>query len=202
VIFADRLKDLGYEQATQAGISIGIKDMVNSAEQAQAVEEANARSWRSRTSTTRVSSPTANATNKVVDIWAEVTTASPTRCWRELGTQEVRDPTRNIRRIPSFNPIFMMAIPAPAARRSRIRQLAACAAHGEASGEIIENAITANFARGSPCLQYFILDHGARKGSRHALKTANSGYLNAASRRRAQDSIITEQDWGRSTASR
>src|SRR5499426_1205058 len=42
VIFADKLKDLGYEQATRAGISIGIKDMVIPAAKQKLIDEANA----------------------------------------------------------------------------------------------------------------------------------------------------------------
>src|SRR5205814_2207609 len=41
VIFADRLKDLGYEQATYAGISIGIKDMVIPAGKHKLLDEAH-----------------------------------------------------------------------------------------------------------------------------------------------------------------
>src|SRR2546425_13362538 len=40
VIFADKLKDLGYEFATRAGISIGIKDMLIPPHKAKLLEEA------------------------------------------------------------------------------------------------------------------------------------------------------------------
>ena len=48
VIFADRLKDLGYEQATRAGISIGIKDMVIPAAKQQAARRGQRRGPRDR----------------------------------------------------------------------------------------------------------------------------------------------------------
>src|SRR6185503_9148331 len=41
VIFADRLKDLGYEYATRAGISIAIKDMVIPTKKAKFLDHAN-----------------------------------------------------------------------------------------------------------------------------------------------------------------
>src|SRR6185436_15607195 len=53
VIFADRLKDLGYEMATRAGISIGIKDMVIPDSKHTSSTRRTPRSGRSRTSTTR-----------------------------------------------------------------------------------------------------------------------------------------------------
>ena len=40
VIFADRLKDLGFEYATRAGISIGIKDMVIPKEKGHLLDQA------------------------------------------------------------------------------------------------------------------------------------------------------------------
>ena len=67
---------------------------------------------------------------------------------------------------------------------------------GQASGEIIETPITANFREGLTVLEYFISTHGARKGlADTALKTADSGYL---TRRlsMAQDVIISEYDCG------
>src|SRR5205085_2382638 len=40
VIFADKLKDLGYEFATKAGISIGIKDMLIPPQKGELLDEA------------------------------------------------------------------------------------------------------------------------------------------------------------------
>ncbi len=54
VIFADKLKDLGYEFATRAGISIGIKDMLIPPHEGEAPRGGDRRgAARSRTSTTR-----------------------------------------------------------------------------------------------------------------------------------------------------
>ncbi|GIX31525.1 MAG: hypothetical protein KatS3mg124_1997 [Porticoccaceae bacterium] len=73
----------------------------------------------------------------------------------------------------------MMADSGARGSPAQIRQLAGMRGpHGDASGEIIETPITANFREGSTVLQYFISTHGARKGlADTALKTANSGYL-------------------------
>ena len=50
------------------------------------------------------------------------------------------------------------------------------------SGEIIETPIISNFKEGLSILEYFNSTHGARKGlADTALKTANSGYLDASS---------------------
>src|SRR5437660_1361670 len=114
--------------------------------------------------------------NKVVDIWAEVTDRIADEMLRELGTQDVTDQDGKVRRIPSFNPIFMMADSGARGSAQQIRQLAGMRGlMAKPSGEIIETPITANFREGLTVLQYFISTHGARKGlADTALKTANS----------------------------
>src|SRR5213594_2180338 len=198
VIFADRLKDLGYEQATQAGISIGIKDMVIPPSKHKLLEEANAAVREIEDQYNKGLITDGERYNKVVDIWAEVTDRIADEMLRELGTQEVRDTDGNIRRIPSFNPIFMMADSGARGSAQQIRQLAGMRGlMAKPSGEIIETPITANFREGLTVLQYFISTHGARKGlADTALKTANSGYLTRRLVDVAQDSVISEDDCG------
>jgi len=198
VIFADRLKDLGYEQATQAGISIGIKDMVIPETKHKLLEKANADVREIEDQYNKGLITDGERYNKVVDIWAEVTDGIADEMLRQLGTQEVPDADGKMRRIPSFNPIFMMADSGARGSAQQIRQLAGMRGlMAKPSGEIIETPITANFREGLTVLQYFISTHGARKGlADTALKTANSGYLTRRLVDVAQDSIITEQDCG------
>src|SRR5437870_1483100 len=198
VIFADRLKDLGYEQATLAGISIGIKDMVIPSPKQKLLGEANAAVREIEDQYNKGLITDGERYNKVVDIWAEVTDRIADEMLRELGTQDVTDQDGKVRRIPSFNPIFMMADSGARGSAQQIRQLAGMRGlMAKPSGEIIETPITANFREGLTVLQYFISTHGARKGlADTALKTANSGYLTRRLVDVAQDSIIQEEDCG------
>jgi DNA-directed RNA polymerase subunit beta' len=198
VIFADKLKDLGYEQATRAGISIGIKDMVIPAGKHALLDEAHNAVREIEDQYNKGLITDGERYNKVVDIWAEVTDRIADEMLRELGTQEMTDSEGKVRRIPSFNPIFMMADSGARGSAQQIRQLAGMRGlMAKPSGEIIETPITANFREGLTVLQYFISTHGARKGlADTALKTANSGYLTRRLVDVAQDSIITEQDCG------
>jgi DNA-directed RNA polymerase subunit beta' len=198
VIFADRLKDLGYEMATRAGISIGIKDMVIPDSKHTFLDEANSAVREIEDQYNKGLITDGERYNKVVDIWAEVTDRIADEMLRELGTDEVPDAQGVIQRIPSFNPIFMMADSGARGSAQQIRQLAGMRGlMAKPSGEIIETPITANFREGLTVLQYFISTHGARKGlADTALKTANSGYLTRRLVDVAQDSIITEQDCG------
>src|SRR5207244_11121504 len=98
---------------------------------------------------------------------------------RELGTQEVPDQDGKVRRIPSFNPIFMMADSGARGSAQQIRQLAGMRGlMAKPSGDIIETPITTNFREGLNVLQDFISTPGARKGRADtARKTTPPGYM-------------------------
>jgi DNA-directed RNA polymerase subunit beta' len=198
VILADKLKDLGFEQATRAGISISIKDMVMPANKTELLDEARATVAEIQEQYTLGLITDGERYNKVVDIWASVTDRIADEMLSELGTETVEDPDGTRRAVPSFNPIFMMADSGARGSAQQIRQLAGMRGlMAKPSGEIIETPITANFREGLTVLQYFISTHGARKGlADTALKTANSGYLTRRLVDVAQDCIIAEDDCG------
>ena len=198
VIFADKLKDVGYLHATKAGISIGIKDMRIPDSKMSFIEEANSE-------VAEIADQHANGLitegeryNKVVDIWAQKTDQIADAMMHEIRTEEIADTEGKKHEVESFNPIFMMADSGARGSAQQIRQLAGMRGlMAKPSGEIIETPITANFREGLTVLQYFISTHGARKGlADTALKTANSGYLTRRLVDVAQDCIITQEDCG------
>ncbi len=92
VIFADRLKDLGYEFATRAGISIGIKDMViPAAEDGQLLDRRDGDVREIEEQYNKGLITDGERYNKVVDIWAEVTDRIADEMMRELATETVVD---------------------------------------------------------------------------------------------------------------
>ncbi len=198
VIFADKLKDLGYEYATRAGISIAIKDMVIPSGKEKLLESAYGDVREIEEQYNQGLITDGERYNKVVDIWAEVTDRIADEMMRELQTETRVDDKGHKQTGSSFNPIFMMADSGARGSAQQIRQLAGMRGlMAKPSGEIIETPITANFREGLTVLQYFISTHGARKGlADTALKTANSGYLTRRLVDVAQDSIITEEDCG------
>jgi len=198
VIFADKLKDLGFEFATKAGISIAIKDMVITSKKPKLLEQARTAVREIEDQYNKGLITDGERYNKVVDIWAEVTDRIADEMLRELATDTVESADGKKYTVSSFNPIFMMADSGARGSAQQIRQLAGMRGlMAKPSGEIIETPITANFREGLTVLQYFISTHGARKGlADTALKTANSGYLTRRLVDVAQDSIITEQDCG------
>ncbi len=198
VIFADKLKDIGFHYATRAGISIAIKDMVIPAGKGELLKKAyeDVREIEEQYKNGLITD--GERYNKVVDIWAEVTDRIADEMLRDLGTESLTDEKGHKVTVPSFNPIFMMADSGARGSAQQIRQLAGMRGlMAKPSGEIIETPITANFREGLTVLQYFISTHGARKGlADTALKTANSGYLTRRLVDVAQDSIISEDNCG------
>ena len=187
VIFADRLKDLGFEHATRAGISIGIQDMIIPEEKEALLDAAQADIQEIQDQYTKGLITDGERHNKVVDTWAAVTDKVAHEMFSSF--QESRQ---------GFSPIFMMADSGARGSAQQIRQLAGMRGlMAKPSGEIIETPIRANFREGLSVLQYFISTHGARKGlADTALKTANSGYLTRRLVDVAQDCIISEHDCG------
>jgi len=199
VIFADRLKDIGFEFATRAGISISIKDMTIPPQKARLLEEAQKQVGEIQKQYNNGVITDGERYNKVVDIWAEVQDRIGGEVLKGLSTQVFgKDKDGAEVSGPSFNPIFIMADSGARGSEQQIRQLAGLRGlMAKPSGEIIETPITANFREGLTVLQYFISTHGARKGlADTALKTANSGYLTRRLVDVAQDSIISEVDCG------
>ena len=194
VILADRLKDIGYEYATKAGISICINDMKIPLSKEDFVEKAEKDVLDVEQQYTDGLITSGEKYNKVVDIWSKVTEDVANEMMNEIKVDYFRDKDNNLVEAPSFNSIFIMADSGARGSRDQIRQLAGMRGlMAKPSGAIIETPIKANFREGLGVLEYFISTHGARKGlADTALKTANSGYLTRRLVDVAQESTIIE----------
>ena len=198
VLLADRLKDLGYANATRSGISISIKDMVIPHAKAGILDVAFEQVREIDRQYNEGLITEGEKYNKAVDIWAKATEDVAAEMMKEIGAAELPDAGGAVRRVEAFNPIYMMADSGARGSKDQMRQLAGMRGlMAKPSGEIIETPITANFREGLTVLQYFISTHGARKGlADTALKTANSGYLTRRLVDVSQDVIISEPDCG------
>jgi len=196
VILTDRLKDIGYEYATRAGISICINDMKIPLAKEDMVETAETAVADVEQQYSDGLITSGEKYNKVVDIWSKATEDVANEMMGEIEVEYVRDQDNNLVDAPSFNSIFIMADSGARGSRDQIRQLAGMRGlMAKPSGEIIETPIKANFREGLGVLEYFISTHGARKGlADTALKTANSGYLTRRLVDVAQESTIVETD--------
>jgi len=183
----DRLKELGFREATKAGISIGITDMIIPKEKEQLLEKAYREIAEVEKQYRRGIITDGERKNKVQDIWTHTGEEIASAMFRTLEYNEGRR---------EMNPVFMMVDSGARGNRTQVKQLAGMRGlMAKPSGEIIEQPITANFREGLSVLEYFISTHGARKGlADTALKTADSGYLTRKLVDAAQDVIITIDD--------
>jgi len=199
VLFLNKLEKLGFEVATQSGISICIDDMHIPSKKAELIKEAELQVMEVQRQYAEGLITQGERYNKVIDIWANVTEKVADEMMKELGAEEKDSLTEEeLAERKSFNSIFMMADSGARGSIAQIRQLAGMRGlMAKPSGEIIETPITANFREGLTPLQYFISTHGARKGlADTALKTANAGYLTRRLVDVAQDVFLTENDCG------
>jgi DNA-directed RNA polymerase subunit beta' len=199
VLLADRLRSLGFDYATKAGVSICMDHMVIPQAKSVLLGEAQDEVQRVIDQYQEGLITDGERYNKIVDIWAGVADKVTQEMMGEIGKEKIVDPETGKELIePSFNPIYIMADSGARGSTQQIRQLAAMRGlMAKPSGEIIETPITANFREGLSVLQYFISTHGARKGlADTALKTANSGYLTRRLVDVAQDAVIAEFDCG------
>ncbi|GHV53795.1 DNA-directed RNA polymerase subunit beta' [Deltaproteobacteria bacterium] len=199
VILCDSLKNIGYEFATRAGVTIGVKDLQIPAAKKEIIAKSQTevddieRQYRDGIITRT------EKYNKVVDVWTKATQDVSTEMIKAISTEIlVNEKTGEKRANASFNPIYMMSTSGARGNQDQMRQLAGMRGlMARPSGEIIETPITSSFREGLDVLQYFNSTHGARKGlADTALKTANSGYLTRRLVDVVQDVIVTEEDCG------
>jgi len=199
VILCDHLKGLGYEYATRAGISIGVKDLTVPSRKQAILDASQNEVMQIEHQYSEGIITRTEKYNKVVDVWTKATNEVAAEMMREISTDTLYDErTGATERNTSFNPIFMMTHSGSRGNQDQMRQLAGMRGlMAKPSGEIIETPITSNFREGLSVAQYFNSTHGARKGlADTALKTANSGYLTRRLVDVVQDVIITDIDCG------
>ena len=192
--FLDKLKTLGFSYATYGGLSVSIGDVIIPKEKYEMVAKAQKDVENVESQYYRGFITNGERYNKVIDIWTRATSRIAEKLFDSL--QHSRE---------GFNSLYMMVDSGARGSKEQVRQLAGMRglmakpqkSMSGATGELIENPITANFREGLSILEYFISTHGARKGlADTALKTADAGYLTRRLIDVAQDAVIAEEDCG------
>ncbi len=198
VLLADRLRTLGFEYSTRAGISISIDDMRIPTKKKEMLDKANSEVVKVQNQYSQGLITDGERYNKVIDIWAKTGDEVAFEMMDELSIDTIKSYDNKDVQRPTSNPIFMMVESGARGSQAQVRQLAGMRGlMAKPSGEIIETPITSNFREGLTVLQYFISTHGARKGlADTALKTANAGYLTRRLIDVAQEVMVNEHDCG------
>jgi len=189
VVMLDKLKELGFREATRAGVSIGIDDMIIPKEKDQEIDTAQKQIKEVEKQYRKGVITPGERYNKIIDIW--------THCTDQIANVMLKTLDHNQGK-KEYNPVSLMVDSGARGNRQQVRQLAGVRGlMAKPSGDIIEKPILSNFREGLTVLEYFISTHGARKGlADTALKTADSGYMTRKLVDVAQDVIIREEDCG------
>jgi DNA-directed RNA polymerase subunit beta' len=177
----DTIKDLGFQHATQAGITISKNDIVIPENKDEILEDYEERVGRIETQFERGLITDDERHESIVNLWTE-------------ATDKVADAMEET--LFETNPVVMMANSGARGSFKQVRQLAGMRGlMANPKGDILERPIKANFMEGLSVLEYFISTHGARKGlADTALRTADSGYLTRRLVDVSQDVIVRDAD--------
>lgn len=188
VKFLDKLKNLGFSQATKASLSMGTKDVEIPETKNAIIDEAAERIDVVTKQYEDGIITDGERRSKVISIWTEVSDVLSEELFKMISKPKGT----------TLNPLFLMMDSGARGNKSQVKQLGAMRGlMAKPSGEIIESPIISNFREGLSVLEYSISSHGARKGlADTALKTADSGYLTRRLVDVSQDVLVTALDCG------
>jgi len=184
-IMLDRIKDLGFQYSTIAGLTISMSDVLDYKGKHERIDQAEAK-VDEISAFYEMGLITNSERKKLVEKeWQDARSEIQKGLWAELSKQK-------------DNNIFMMADSGSRGNASNFAQLAGMRGlMSNTAGETIEVPVKANFREGLSVSEFFISTHGARKGSTDtALKTAESGYLTRRLVDVSQNVVISSEDCG------
>ncbi len=194
LVLLDDLKELGFKEATRAGISFAADDLVMPEAKFAVLEETQGKVDKIMRDYRRGVMTEGERYNQIIDQWTHATEQVGDHMLESLKNDHGPDGSRRL------NPIYIMLASGARGSKQQIRQLAGMRglmAKPSKTGAIIETPIKASFREGLMVLEYFSSTHGARKGlADTALKTADSGYLTRKLADVAQNVIVNEHDCG------
>lgn len=178
----DKLKLIGFKNASYAGISLGIEDLQIPKIKEKLLENTEKKIKRNEQ---RFKKGKINIVEKIDNI---------TKSWNITNELLKKEVITNFRQTNLINPLYMMAFSGARGNISQIRQVVGMRGlMSDSQGEIINLPIKSNFKEGLKTTEYFISCYGARKGLVDtALKTANAGYLTRRLIYAAQNQIIKQ----------
>lgn len=165
--FIETLKDIGFQEATKAGISIGIEDLKIPPKKHQLLKEIEFEVHETTIQFTKTRLTALENFQNFIDIWHRTS---------ELIKLEV---VSNFESTDTLNPVYMMAFSGARGNLSQVTQLVGMRGFmSDPEGQIIDYPIRSNFREGLTLTEYIVSCYGARKGLVDtALRTADAGYL-------------------------
>lgn len=180
----EKLKDLGFQYATKAGLSLSIDDLKIPPTKPKLILEAEVTIASSKREYDIGNVTSIEKFQQMIDIWHRTS---------EVLKQNV---IQHFRSTDILNPVYMMAFSGARGNISQVRQLVGMRGlMADPQGQILDFPIRSNFREGLTLTEYVISCYGARKGLVDtALRTANSGYLTRRLVDVAQHIIVRQFD--------
>ena len=179
----DRIKELGFEYSTRAGLTIGLSDVITPPDREAIIERYDKEADKHDRNYQKGVITQEELHEELVEVWNK-------------ATGRVTDSVQKSMREEQFNPIDMMVSSGARGNRMQVRQIAGMRGLvADAKGDIIPRPIKSNYRQGLTVLEYFIAAYGARKGlTDTALRTADAGYLTRRLVDVAQEIIVRDED--------
>jgi DNA-directed RNA polymerase subunit beta' len=179
----DRIKNLGFAAATQAGVSISIDDVAIPVSKEKTIGVAETAVAEIDRQFQRGLISEQERYEHTVKIWTD-------------ATKNVIDAMMDA--LDKRGSVYMMATSGARGNTQQMGQIGGMRGLiADPQGRIIDLPIRSNFREGLTVLEYFISTHGGRKGlADTAIRTADSGYLTRRLVDVAQDVIVRIDDCG------
>lgn len=167
VDLVETLKQVGFHQATRAGVSLGVDDLQIPPQKGPLLFQASGKMSHVAHALETGNLTSVEKSQRLIDTWNQTS-----ETLRQTAVH-------NFRTTNPVNPVYMMAFSGARGNISQVRQLVAMRGlMADPQGAILEFPIQSNFREGLTVTEYLISCYGARKGLVDtALRTATSGYL-------------------------
>lgn len=184
--FLEKLKEVGFSSATNAGISLGIDDLKIPNQKITLVSTAETKVAKDLLHYRNAQMTGIERIQRLIYIWNQTNDTLKQEVVRLFETTDL------------LNPIYMMAFSGARGNMSQVRQLVGMRGlMSDPQGQIIDFPIQSNFREGLTLTEYLISTYGARKGIVDtALRTATAGYLTRRLVDVAQHTIVSKFDCG------
>nr|YP_010189111.1 RNA polymerase beta'' subunit [Ulota hutchinsiae]QZJ48063.1 RNA polymerase beta'' subunit [Ulota hutchinsiae] len=182
----DQLKNLGFKQATQAAISLGIDDLLTAPSKSWLIQDAEQQGYTSEKNYRYGNVHAVEKLRQLIETWYATS---------EYLKQEMNP---NFRMTDSLNPVHMMSFSGARGSTSQVHQLVGMRGlMSDPQGQIIDLPIQSNFREGLSLTEYIISCYGARKGVVDtAVRTSDAGYLTRRLVEVVQHIVVRKMDCG------
>nr|QZJ47977.1 RNA polymerase beta'' subunit [Tetraphis pellucida] len=182
----DQLKTLGFQQATQAAISLGIDDLLTAPSKSWLIQDAEQQGY------------TSEKNNRYGNLHAVEKLRQLIETWYATSEYLKYEMNPNFRMTDPLNPVHMMSFSGARGNTSQVHQLIGMRGlMSDPQGQIIDLPIQSNFREGLSLTEYIISCYGARKGVVDtAVRTSDAGYLTRRLVEVVQHIVVRKIDCG------